>query len=263
MAKALFKHGRRAARDPARGTGSARRRPRSRWLERLLPLTLFCLSAAVVFWFALVHTIHRGTQTVPDLRGKSVEQARTILHDRSLALKLEQPGVFSAKIPVGVIAQQEPAPGFHVKSGATVTVRLSLGGERVEVPDVRGESIQGAAGVIEQVGLLPGRRVEVDGGAEGNTVIATDPPIGAAVPPSTRVDILLNQAPNRALWVMPSLLSHSLGEVRRFCRRHRFRLGQVHAVSYPGVPAGRVLRQYPPAGSPLASSDIITVWVSQ
>ncbi len=212
---------------------------------------------------ALVHTVHEGTQTVPNLKGRSIEDAEHLLHDRSLGIRLAQPGVFNPAIAAGAIAQQEPSAGFHVKSGAIVTVRLSLGGKRVIVPDVEGESLQGAAGILEQVGLKPGRRVEIDGGAEGNSVLATDPPAGSAIKPSTAVDVLYNQAPYHRLWVMPSLLGVPLARVQRFFRRNRFRLGQVHRVPYPGVPPNEVVRQYPPAGSPLSTSDIITIWVVQ
>ncbi|NOZ77905.1 MAG: PASTA domain-containing protein [Acidobacteria bacterium] len=236
---------------------------RGRWLATLLVIGVFCVSFGIVFWIALVHTIHEGTQTVPSLRGRTLEEAQRLLHDRSLGIRLAQPGAFDATIPAGAIARQEPRAGFHVKSGAIVTVRLSLGGERIIIPDVQGESLQGAAGVLEQVGLRPGRRVKIDGGAEGNSVLATDPPAGSAVTPSTAIDILFNQAPHHRLWVMPNLLAVPLERVQAFFRRNRFRLGQVHRVPYAGVPAGEVVRQYPPAGSPLSTSDIITVWIVQ
>jgi beta-lactam-binding protein with PASTA domain len=62
---------------------------------------------------------------------------------------------------------------------------------------------------------------------------------------------------------MPSLVSQPLASAERLCRVNRLRLGQAREVDYPGLAAGVVLRQYPPAGSPVAASDIITVWVSR
>ena len=80
---------------------------------------------------------------------------------------------------------------------------------------------------------------------------------------STDVDLLVNSSPRDELWVMPSLVSRNIGVIRRFCAAHGLRLGQIHEVAYPGLSSGLVLRQYPPAGSPLSRSDIISVWVSQ
>lgn len=105
--------------------------------KRLLAACLFLLCAGIVFWFALVHTVHRGTLAVPDLGEQTLEEARQRVHDLGLELMIDEPGVFSTVVPPGAIAHQEPPPGFHVKSGSSVTVRVSLGGKTIDVPDVR------------------------------------------------------------------------------------------------------------------------------
>jgi len=230
---------------------------------RLLACLVFVVSFSVVFWYALVHTVHRGTLSVPDLQGLTVEQAQQRSHDLGLQISLEKPGVFSPDVPAGAIAQQEPYPGFHLKTGSTLKVRLSLGSERALIPNVKGESLQSALRGLERAGLRPGKRVQVMHNSGADLVIATDPPIGVSVAPSHEINLLVNVDPVQKLWVMPSLLSTQLTEVRRFCRLKHLRLGQVHEVTYPGLPSQIVLRQYPPAGSPLAPSDIITLWVSR
>jgi serine/threonine-protein kinase len=232
-------------------------------LARAVVALVFIVVAGVAFWYALVHTVHRGTLAVPDLRGETIEQAERLTHDLGVSVTVDDTGVFSTATPPGAIADQDPPPGFHVKVGSSVTVRLSLGGERVAIPNVRGESLQGTLRGLEQLGLEPGRRVQLNGQSGGDRILATEPPIGADVAPGTEVSLLVNVAPHDDLWVMPSLLSRTRDETRRFCRDHSLRLGQIHEVGYPGLPHGLVLRQYPPAGSPLSRGDIITVWVSQ
>jgi serine/threonine-protein kinase len=219
--------------------------------------------AAVVFWFALVFTVHQGATAVPNLTAMTVEDARTMVHDLGMEVEIEEPGVFSASVAPGAVADQRPHAGFQVKAGATVIVRLSLGNERIEIPDLYGESLQSALRGLEQLGLPIGARIGVDGYAGPDQVIATGPPVATEVPPGTEVDLLINSTPRDDLWVMPSLMSRNIDVVRRFCRDHRLRLGQVHEVSYPGLGLGMVLRQYPPAGSPVSRSDIISVWVSR
>ena len=200
---------------------------------------------------------------VPDLRGATVEEARAVAHDLGMEVEIEDPGVFSASMPAGAVAAQRPHPGFQVKAGAKVTVRLSLGNERISVPDIHGESLQSALRGLEQLGLPVGARIGIDGHAGPDQVIATGPPIATEVPPGTEIDLLVNTTPHDQFWVMPSLMSRNVSVIRRFCSSYGLRLGQVHEVAYPGLSSGMVLRQYPPAGSPLSRSDIISVWVSR
>jgi beta-lactam-binding protein with PASTA domain len=87
--------------------------------------------------------------------------------------------------------------------------------------------------------------------------------VGFPIPPGANVDLLVNTAPMSRRWVMPPLVSQTLADVQRFCRANRLRLGQAREVTYPGLPAGIVLRQHPPAGSPVSLSDVVTVWVSR
>jgi beta-lactam-binding protein with PASTA domain len=53
-------------------------------LARLIAATVFVACAGVVFWQALVHTVHRGTVAVPDLRGVNSERADLTAHDMGL-----------------------------------------------------------------------------------------------------------------------------------------------------------------------------------
>jgi serine/threonine-protein kinase len=232
-------------------------------IARLLAAVAFIAFAGVVFWNALVHTVHRGTLALPELRGQTVEQAEQLAHDAGVELVVEEPGVFSTSTPPGTVADQDPPPGFHVKVGSRVTARVSLGSERIVIPDLRGESLQGGLRGLEQAGLKPGRRMRLDGQGSGDRIVATDPAIGHQAAPDSEINLLVNVTPRLELWVMPSLLSRSRDTIRRFCRVNQVRLGQIHEVAYPGLPSGLVLRQYPPAGSPLSRSDIITIWVSR
>ena len=232
-------------------------------LARLVAVAVFFVCGGLVFWQAFVHTVHRGTVAVPDLVGESPDVAAETAHDLGVEIVIDGPGVFTATTPPGHIAHQDPQAGFHVKVGSPVKVRLSLGGERITIPDVRGDSLHGGLRALEQVGLEPGSRSQLDGHTTGDRIIATEPAVDSEIAPDTEVDLLVNVSPATTVWVMPLLLSRSLEEVRPFCRGHQLRLGQVHEVDYPGLVKGQVLRQYPPAGSPVSRNDIITVWVSK
>jgi len=52
-------------------------------------------------------------------------------------------------------------------------------------------------------------------------------------------------------------------DATRVLRNLGFQLATVQPVSYPGVPAGTVLRQDPAAGGPVAQAAVVGLWVSR
>ncbi len=232
-------------------------------IGRLILVGVFFLAAGATGWFSLVYTVHLGTVSIPELRGLQDQDAERQAHDLGLVVEYDETGVFSGTVAPGLIAFQNPLPGFHVKTGSVVRISRSLGDEQIQVPAIRGESPQAAIRALEAAGLKPGRRAEVFGQGGADSVLETTPAIDTTVLPDADIDLLTNRRPAQPLWVMPSLLTRQLTQVQRFCDQRRFRLGRVHEVDYPGIAPGMVLRQYPPAGSPFSRSDIITLWISR
>lgn len=232
-------------------------------IGKLVVAGFFFLAAGVSGWFSLVYTVHLGTVSVPELRGLSDQEAESQAHDLGLVVEFDDVGVFSQKISPGLVAAQNPLPGFHVKTGSIVRVNRSLGDEQISVPPVHGESPHAAIRALENAGLTTGMRAEVFGQGGADSVLETNPAVNTRALPEAKVDILTNRSPAQPMWVMPSLLSQPLKAVQSFCGQHRFRLGRIHEVEYPGITSKIVLRQYPPAGSPFSRSDIITLWISR
>jgi serine/threonine-protein kinase len=83
---------------------------------------MFGLSAGIVMYFAL-----RGrTVEVPDLIGKTQEEAETELEDYGLRMQVKS-RAYHDKLPPNAVSDQVPAPGTVVKTGQLVRVSLSSG----------------------------------------------------------------------------------------------------------------------------------------
>ena len=78
--------------------------------------------------------------------------------------------------------RQDITPGREVDRDSVVTVVVSKGPDRREVPNVIGMTISEATDRLEEVGLA---RSGVSGG--GDIVEATDPAPGTLLPPGTEV----------------------------------------------------------------------------
>jgi hypothetical protein len=117
------------------------------WMALVL-LIVGLLSALTTMRLA----IHGGEVTVPDFQGKSPSEARRIADDNGLAAQIERE-YYSPAVPRGRILSQMPAPGTIVRRGWELRLALSLGPQRVAIPQVVGESARAAAISIEQRGF--------------------------------------------------------------------------------------------------------------
>jgi beta-lactam-binding protein with PASTA domain len=124
--------------------------------------------------------------TVPDVSGKTFDEAATLLRDAGLVVT--RTDEFSETVKKDRVIEQSPATGTSVPRGSTVALRVSKGPERVTVPDVRGRGIGDATRELEALGL----RVEVRhvSNGHGRIVLDQDPQPGTEVKPGARVTLV-------------------------------------------------------------------------
>jgi serine/threonine-protein kinase len=97
---------------------------------------------------------------------------------------------------VGRVVDTDPDAGSRVKDGGTVTVTLSLGKERYDVPKLAGKSVDEAQDALTGTHLDYGRTVERWSDAvPAGTVIATSPKAGTTLRPDTAVDLIVSKGP--------------------------------------------------------------------
>lgn len=198
---------------------------------------------------------------VPDLRGRTVNEATMLLSDRGLALKIEEPPRLDPRIAPGRIAAQEPPPGVLTRRQRAVKVWTSAGPRASVVPAVIGELEATALGRIEQAGLVVASRAEVRTSQyPAGTVVAQAPPPGTR---ATEVALLVNLGEAEATYVMPDLIGVHGARAAELLRARGFRVAVVAEYSYPGIPPGFVLRQRPEAGFQIAPGEPISLEVSR
>lgn len=94
--------------------------------------------------------------TVPDVTGKQVEIARSILTKKNLSVSVKE--VESADVPIGEVIAQTPSGGSVVKANRTIYLTVSKGNEGTEVliPDLRGLSVSEADKMLREIHLSVG-----------------------------------------------------------------------------------------------------------
>lgn len=208
--------------------------------------------------------VRSGVTTVPAVEGLSRGEAAARLADQGLRLRgVEEEGRYHEKVPAGSIVQQSPDARTLVKRGSSVSVVLSRGPQRVEVPDLAGKRLPEAQALLSGNGLTVGRILGAfsETGSTGS-VLASDPGPGATIPPSAPVHVLLALSVPSERFVMPDLVYRDYEDIRRYFERQGFRFGNVKFERYEGVSAGVILRQYPLPGHPVTRQDNISLVVA-
>jgi beta-lactam-binding protein with PASTA domain len=198
---------------------------------------------------------------VPTLTGKTVSEATASLADAGLTLKVEEGRRIDPKVPAGQILSQEPQAGIRTRRQRSVKVWISAGPRATIIPSLVGESERTAQLRLERDGLERGALAEVR---------SSEYPAGAIVaqapPPETtaaKVALLVNRGERGATYVMPDLIGVNGDRATDLLRVRGFRVAVVSEHPYPGVPAGIVLRQNPPAGFQIAPGESISLEVSR
>lgn len=238
-----------------------------RRLLRPLGLAAYGLVLAVVFvvsgYLAFSLFVRRGVTDVPELAGLPEERANALLADQGLRLVSSGPGRYSANVPTGRVIETRPRAGSLVKRGSAVEVVVSLGAQRLVVPDLGGKALQAAQVTLRGTGFELGDTLSIvaAAGAPG-AVVGQDPPAGVEVPVGARVDLLVALDSTPETYVMPDLVYRRFEPVRRSFEAGGFRFGVIKFEPYEGVSEGTILRQLPLPGHPLRRRDSISLVVA-
>src|SRR5438270_10537883 len=97
--------------------------------------------------------VRSGVTTVPSVVGLARGEAANVLADQGLTLRdAEGGGRYDDKVPPGRVARQTPDPRTLVKRGRPVTVVLSRGPRRVQVPDPPAKTLPAAPPAVSGTG---------------------------------------------------------------------------------------------------------------
>lgn len=198
---------------------------------------------------------------VPQLSGKTVNDATALLSQSGLNLKVEEGRRADPKVPAGQILAQDPAAGVSTRRERSVKVWVSAGPRATVVPSLLGDSDRSAQYLLQQDGLeLAGVSEIRSSEYPPDAVIAQNPEPKSNAP---KVALLVNRAERGATYVMPDLIGVNGDRAADLLRARAFRVAVVGDHPYPGAPAGIVLRQSPQAGFQIAPGEPISLEVSR
>jgi eukaryotic-like serine/threonine-protein kinase len=194
---------------------------------------------------------------VPDVMGKSNNDAIAAITDAKLKFKVLQ--VFS-KEDAGTVVAQDPRGGRIVNQGSIVHINVSKGLQPLQVPDVRGQLFDNAAGQLQGAGFAVARR-DVDSSQPKDTVIDQDPRGGSSLSRGGTVTLFVSKGPKQS--TIPNVESQDEASARQVLEQSGFSVDVQEQDTTDPAQDGIVLSQDPVGGTKAKPGTTVTIVVGR
>jgi beta-lactam-binding protein with PASTA domain len=228
------------------------RRERAKWPFVALALLLLALAGFLAF------TLSNKTEqvAVPGVAGLTVDRATARLKARGFDVKTRSQR--NQAVP-GKVLGSDPARGKQVDKGSTVTLIVSSGPGRVEVPTVDGFGISRAQKTLAKVGFVYDVREKASATVEKDRVIRTDPPGGTIAPYRSQVVVFVSTGPKQVQ--VPDVVTLTKSSAEKQLEARGFQVVIVEKES--DQTEGQVLAQTPAGGTKVDEGSRVTLTVAK
>ncbi|MCX5556516.1 PASTA domain-containing protein [Streptomyces sp. NBC_00038] len=216
------------------------------------------IMALVLGWFMIERgTADDGKADVPNLVGRTLEEARRAADNVDLTVTVDRREP-CADQPKDHICEQSPKEGELAK-GEAISVAISTGAPKVEVPDVTDKDEDDASRILEDKGFKVTVR-HVDSHEDPGSVLSQEPGGGEEAEKGTEVALRVARAAAKA--TVPDLNGVTTDEAGKLLAARGLELGSTTAVE-SSRESGTVVGQSPTAGEEVEPGTAIDVKVAK
>ena len=193
---------------------------------------------------------------VPDVIGKTLPEARSLLHDAGLQVG-DVRREYDERVDEGLVTRQSVEGDAETPVGSDVDLVISRGPTPVPVPKVVGLEQSAATAALEAAGFVVNVDEEFSDRVDRGVVISQTPARGTELQPGDDATIVVSKGPPE--FAMPSVVGMSRDDAVAKLRSLEL-LVDVSIV--PGHPGARVVFQEPAAGTTVRAGDLVHVYVA-
>ncbi len=228
---------------------------------------VFAAFVGVLVWFG--HSVQEfllpgpNTVTIPSFIGMAQPDAINEITRMKLKSSIAGHAV-SAQYPKGVVMNQEPQAGMHVRAGRQVSLIISDGVQTILMPDVRFQSLRDAKLDLSHQRLELAKTTYMrSDDVPPDHVISQNPAPSVSVSEGAPVSLLVSKGGVTSIKV-PNFSNMSIDEARGLAAAEHIKLGQIvwTPLGPKGPPHGRVVHQKPDAGTVIGPYDVVSLNVS-
>jgi serine/threonine-protein kinase len=198
-----------------------------------------------------------GQATVPLLEGQTRSVAARRLREAGFRVRFDERS--SDTIPKGRVVATLPDAGAQIDKGSVVTVYVSTGPKKIEVPAVTGQSQESATAELIAVGFEVDVQEKESQDDEPGTVLSQDPKAGSELEKGEKVTITVAVEPKEV--DVPNVIGRSEGTATSTLTSAGLTVVvQEESVTSPSRD-GVVIDQDPGAGSRVKRGGRVTITV--
>ena len=229
------------------------------WRRALVALLLVVAVAAGGGWW-WTQEGPGSTVVVPDVTGLSRADAEASLTQDG-DLGYVESAAFDEQVPKGEVITSNPPTGTELSKGSDVTVVVSKGPERYEVPDLTGRTAAQARTTLERRTLTVGATTQAwdDDVAKGR-IVSTSPAPGTEVKRDAKVALVVSKGPEPV--AVPTVTGQGAEAATGAIEEAGLEVTRADDAYSTSVPKGSVISQSPSSGT-LLPGETVTITVSK
>ena len=218
------------------------------WLAVAAAVVLIGIVGVVCMsWFGVFGAWQWDETVVPEIEGKTLEEATKLLKDARLELDIDEE-IASTQYEKDTIISQEPAAGRTVKKGVKVRVKVSTGiGDKISIPNVVNYEKENAKSTLEKSGFVVVFTEEESDTVPENTVIRQSPAAGTEAKSGDTVRLYVSGKAASEKVPVPNVIGKSLAQAKNDIEAAGLVVGNV-AEQESEQAVGTVIRQSPSGG---------------
>jgi len=205
-------------------------------------------------------TTQEGNLTMPEVIGKSLDEARTSLESAGILFTTEYD--VSKEYDKNTIMSSSVDAGVAVPKETTVTITVSAGEDGVKVPDVSGLSEAEATSVLEKEGFSVKKETAMSSESVKGDVVSQVPEAGSIVDRNDYVTITISTGSEDEKVEMPDVLGMTETQAKAVLVAAGFVSTTVTEVENVEYEAGTVCFQGYPAGSEQPQGTDVEIKIS-
>jgi serine/threonine-protein kinase len=191
-------------------------------------LALICaIPVSQLILAAVDHFTDTKEVTVPNLVGKTIEEATSELNKQNLKLEVGDE-ISSSEFDKGEIISQDPNADMTVKEGYTIRVNISKGkAKEGTIPNVVSKTRTDAEFVLKNYGYELGNVTTENSEMPKDVVIRQTPEAGTEANPGTSVDIVISLGNAVEQVEMPNLMGKDVDTAKADLEKAGLNIGSV------------------------------------